>query len=216
MTQGWATGWGDLILSIPSRIESPDPRPKIRMATTKVQKYSCKPWPKGCWGVAGRAARRRPWRRRSWLPVSTAEWMASLIMAALPVKAAAANLMPAIAALPARAEKMTIFEECPAMAAVSIRKAPIRGEVLQHRGAGKRPLDEIAKAGPFRRHVSQCPQLAAAPAPCKTAGDPDENDHREPPRVRSRARLRPGRGPPRRGTRAGRRCRHCRPGRTLR
>ena len=40
---------------------------------------------------------------RPWLEVSTVEWMASLSMALLPVKKAAANLTTAIARLPASA-----------------------------------------------------------------------------------------------------------------
>ena len=45
-----------------------------------------------------------------WLPVSTAEWMASLIIAAEPVKRAAPSLVTAMARLPARAAKITFFE----------------------------------------------------------------------------------------------------------
>ncbi|MNS50932.1 hypothetical protein D3C72_835930 [compost metagenome] len=43
--------------------------------------------------------------------MSTVEWIASLIMAELPVNRAAANLVTAMAVLPARAAKMTVFEE---------------------------------------------------------------------------------------------------------
>jgi len=47
------------------------------------------------------AARRSPKSSSSWLPVSTTEWIASLSMAALPVNPAAANLVSAMAVLPA-------------------------------------------------------------------------------------------------------------------
>ena len=50
-----------------------------------------------------------------WLPVSTAEWMASLIMADEPVSRAAASLVTAMARLPASAAKMTFFEVDAAM-----------------------------------------------------------------------------------------------------
>jgi hypothetical protein len=50
-----------------------------------------------------------------WLPVSTAEWTASLIMAEEPVSRAAANLVTAMARLPASAAKMTFFEVDTAM-----------------------------------------------------------------------------------------------------
>ena len=112
LIQGASTSWGWRILSTPSRMETPAPRPKIRMATTKVQKYSSSPWPKGCSGVAGRTDRRRPYSIRSWFPLSTSEWMASLSMALLPVHQAAANFVTAMARLPARAAKMVVLESC--------------------------------------------------------------------------------------------------------
>ena len=62
-------------------------------------------------GSAGFLACRRPNSNSTWFPVSTTEWMPSDSIAELPVMAAATNLVTAISALPARAARMTGFDE---------------------------------------------------------------------------------------------------------
>ncbi len=73
------------------------------------EEYNSMPWPNGWALSAGRAARRRPWKRSPPLPVSTREWMPSEIMAELPVIAPATNLMAAMAAFPAIAATTAVL-----------------------------------------------------------------------------------------------------------
>src|SRR5690606_7612241 len=71
-----------------------------------------RPKPNGCAGVAGREARCIPYSSNNWLVVSTVEWTPSLIIAELPVIAAAMNLVIAIARLPQSAATTTSFDPC--------------------------------------------------------------------------------------------------------
>ena len=89
----------------------PPPPAKMMMATTKLQKYSSLPWPKGWFVSAGLAPRRIPYSSSTPLPVSTTEWMPSLIIAELPVKAAATNLVAAMARLPTMAATTAFFDD---------------------------------------------------------------------------------------------------------
>ena len=87
--------------------------------------------------VGGRRARRRPWKSRTPLPVSTREWMPSEIIAELPVNAAATNLMTAMARLPMIAAMMAFLDSA-AMASLhggGGATAPVRPD--QPRGGGR-------------------------------------------------------------------------------
>lgn len=92
-------------------MEIPEPSANTRMATTKLQKYTSFPCPKGNLSSAGFLDCFKPCNNNSWLPVSTSEWIPSDSMAELPVKAAAMNLVIAISVLPANAANMTFVEE---------------------------------------------------------------------------------------------------------
>ena len=87
----------------PRAIEIPAPTAKMRIATMKLQKYISCPRPKGKRSSAGFFDWRRPHSRRTWLPVSTTEWMPSENIAELRVTKAAMNLVTAISPLPIRA-----------------------------------------------------------------------------------------------------------------
>jgi hypothetical protein len=73
--------------------------PNRATATIRLQKYSSLPWPNGWLASAGLRLFFKPSNRRTWLPVSTAEWMPSESMAELPVKLAATNLVTAMSRL---------------------------------------------------------------------------------------------------------------------
>src|SRR5690349_9595505 len=86
---------------------TPPPTLKIDVATIRVQKYRSLPCPKGWPSSAGRWLRFVPRSISPPLAVSTSEWMPSAIMEALPVKAAATNLVimtARLAAIPATTE----------------------------------------------------------------------------------------------------------------
>src|SRR3954451_20234631 len=58
--------------------------------------YRSRPYPKGCRGVASRAARLAPISNRTWLPESTTEWIASASIDEERLRAYATNLVAAI------------------------------------------------------------------------------------------------------------------------
>ncbi len=87
----------------PSKIDTPAPSAKISTATMKLQKYSSRPWPIGCSGVACFCARCMPYSSSTSLPLSTKECTASLSIEELPVTAAATALVIATSRLPASA-----------------------------------------------------------------------------------------------------------------
>src|SRR5689334_21986537 len=135
------------------------------IATTKLQKYTSREWPKGWISSGGRRDRRSPTSISASLPVSTSEWMASLSIAALPVYSAAANLITAMPRLAAIATMTTLWESWLGMdvglgEGVGIRLASPH----QRRGPRAVTTDKV-RAGPPAPRVRSRPAGPAAVAP---------------------------------------------------
>src|SRR6185369_16006718 len=95
----------------PSYIDTPAPSAKISSATTKLQKYSSRPYPNGCAMSGGRAARRCPCSSSTSFPQSTSECTASLSMEALPLTVAATPFVTATSTFPMSAAYTAVRED---------------------------------------------------------------------------------------------------------